>query len=177
MKRTDTCREKLGSGGPCTLMERQHQEPGNSGHLLYITDWGGRFLVYSWPRRPVKLILAGGLHKGAGSGGSDGSKKRKFQLKVSAYTGLVKPVILSPKEGFAIPMSLRHWGSWHGHAHVNCTIHLGFRLLPQYAKGHSEKWSFCPKSYTHLVTGRPRPGSVAQIQSLSNVTASYCGRI
>lgn len=30
----------------------------------------------------------------------------------------------SPGEGFATPMGLRHWGSWHGHTQVNNTDFL-----------------------------------------------------
>lgn len=36
-----------------------------------------------------------------------------------------------PGKGFAMSMDLRHWGPWHGCAHVKQhTIHLGLPLLP-----------------------------------------------
>lgn len=49
-RQTGTFTERLRSNGPCAMMER-HQQPGNSVHLLYTTERGGRFIVYSWMRR------------------------------------------------------------------------------------------------------------------------------
>lgn len=49
-RQTGTFTERLRSNGPCAMMER-HQQPGNSVHLLYTTERGGRFIVYSWMKR------------------------------------------------------------------------------------------------------------------------------
>lgn len=50
---TETCPEKLGSGGPCSLMETHQQQK------------LGVLIIYDMEEEAGKLILVGGLCRGA----------------------------------------------------------------------------------------------------------------
>lgn len=85
--------------------------------------------MYNWTRWQFQLISAGGLLRGAifkGNYWGAGSCSKIFwaHCQHSSFPH-------GPGEGFAIPTGLKHWGPWHGHAHVSNTVSQDFFLFPK----------------------------------------------
>lgn len=157
-KRHDRYRdvEKLGWCGLGSLMETP-QHPSNSVSLVCTVEQGSRGIIccwmrrqgyylqidkeavtiYHWTRRQVSVIWVWADSREQ----SLGSRYLSEETVVNIFCSHCEHIPLeqrkalpflwaSPRGDFATPMRLRHWGPWHGHAHINNTRSIKISLTP-----------------------------------------------